>query len=203
MKRRTFDVETDSPLVSAADAEAIEKTEALLAVAEKEAERIREEARKAYEDEKSKGYADGIAEGKEEILMQKLELLDESVKYMSGVEEKVSEIVIKALKKCVAEIGDEELVRQIVRKSMQAVVRTQTEVNIRVTPEMVDAVKERVDRLIAEFPTVKTVNVQGDARLSGAACVVETEAGIVEASIEGQLSAIEKSIRQSFENERE
>ena len=200
LKRRTFDVETDSPLVSAAEAEAIENTEQLLAAAEQEAALIREEAVKAAAAEKERGYADGIAAGKEEILLSKLELLDESVRFMSGVENKVADIVIKALGKCVVEIGDEELVRQLVRKSMQAVVRTQTEINVRVAAEMVEAVRGRVDSIVAEFPTVKTINVIADARLTGVACVVETDAGIVEASIEGQLAAIEKSIRKSFEN---
>ena len=200
LKRRSFELESDSSLVTAGDAEAVEKSEAIIAAAEKEAELIREEAKKNAETEKEKGYREGLEQGKEEILMQKLELLDESVKFMSGIETKVSDIVIKALGKCVAEIGDEELVRQIVRKSMQAVVRTQTEVNVRVAPEMVEAVRTKVDALTAEFPTVKTVNVQGDARLTGAACVVETDAGIVEASIASQLAAIEKSIRNSFEN---
>ena len=200
LKRKSFEVESDSPVVTAADAEAIERTETLIAAAEAEAEEIRARARRDYEAEKARGYADGVAEGKEEILMQKLELLDESVKFMSGIEQKVSDIVIKALGKCVAEIGDEELVRQIVRKSMQAVVRTQTEVTIRVAPEMVDAVKARLAEITADYPTVKMANVQADPRYTGAACAVETEAGIVEASIEGQLAAIEKSIRKSFEN---
>lgn len=200
LKKRTFDVESDSPRVEADAVVAINRAEELVAAAEHEAEFIRKEAQQAYEAEKAKGYADGIASGKEEILMQKLELLDESVKFMNGVEQKVGDIVIKALGKCVAEIGDEELVRQIVKKSMQAVVRTQTEITVKVAPEMVPAVKERVNALIADYPTVKTMNVMADARLSGAACVVETEAGIVEASIEGQLSAIEKSIRNSFES---
>ena len=200
LKRRSFELESDSPLVTAADAEAVEKAETILAAAEKEAELIREEAKRNAALEKERGYREGLEQGKEEILLQKLELLDESVKFMSGVETKVSDIVFKALGKCVAEIGDEELVRQIVRKSMQAVVRTQTEVNVRVAPEMVEAVKTKVDALTAEFPTVKTVNVQGDTHLTGAACIVETDAGLVEASIASQLAAIEKSIRKSFEN---
>jgi len=202
LKKKTFDVEAESPRVSADEAVAIERTEELIAAAENEAAKIREEAKTAYENERKRGYDDGIAQGKEEILMQKLDLLDESVRFMNGVENKVADIVIKALGKCVAEIGDEELVRQIVKKSMQAVVRTQTEVTVRVAPDMVAAVKERIGSITADYPTVKLVNVQPDERLAGAACVVETEAGMVEASIEGQLAAIEKSIRASFETER-
>ena len=199
LKKKTFSVESDTPRISAEDAAALVKAEEIVAAAEAEAARIREEAKKAYEDEKARGYADGLAEGKQEILMQKLDLVDESVKYMASIEDQVCEIVLKALRKCIAEIGDRELVVQIVKKSMQAVVRTQKELVVRVAPEMVENVRARTSTLLADFPVVSKIDVIGDERLAKTACVVETEAGIVEASIDGQLEAIEQSIRKSFE----
>lgn len=131
--------------------------------------------------------------------MQKLDLVDESVKYMGSIESQVCDIVLKALRKCVVEIGDRELVVQIVRKSMQAVVRTQKELVIRVAPDMVEVVRGRTSALLSEFSSVAKLDVVADERLEATACVVETEAGIVEASIDGQLAAIEQSIRKSFE----
>ena len=142
-----------------------------------------------------------IAEGKAEILMQKLNLLDESVRYMESIELKVSEIVMKALRKCVAEIGDTELVIQIVKKAMQAVVRNQRQITVKVNPAMVAVVKGRLQEILAEFPSLSYIDVAEDAHLAAAACVVETEAGLVEASVEGQLAAIEKSIRKNFAKE--
>ena len=199
LKKETFSVESDTPRIAAEDAAALVKAEEVVAAAEAEAAQIRAEAAKAYESEKARGYADGLAEGKQEILMQKLDLVDESVKYMASVEGQVCDVVLKALRKCVAEIGDRELVVQIVKKSMQAVVRTQKELVVRVAPDMVPSVRERTDALLADFPAVTKLDVVGDERLTGAACVVETDAGIVEASIDGQLEAIEQSIRKSFE----
>ena len=199
LKKETFSVESDTPRIAAEDVAALVKAEDVVAAAEVEAARIREEAAKAYEAEKARGYADGLAEGRQEILMQKLDLVDESVKYMASIEGQVCEVVLKALRKCVAEIGDRELVVQIVKKSMQAVVRTQKELVVRVAPDMVSSVRERTDTLLADFTAVTKLDVVGDERLAGAACVVETDAGIVEASIDGQLEAIEQSIRKSFE----
>lgn len=199
LKKETFSVETDSPRIAAEDVAALVKAEEIVAAAESEAAHIRAEAAKTYEAEKARGRADGLAEGKQEILMQKLDLVDESVRYMASIENQVCEIVLKSLRKCIAEIGDRELVVQIVKKSMQAVVRTQKELVIRVAPTMVESVRQRTSSLLADFPAVAKLDVVGDERLTGAACVVETEAGIVEASIDGQLEAIEQSIRKSFE----
>lgn len=195
LKKGTLEVESDSLRVSAEDAAAVTRAVDIIAAAEAEAERIRAEAQTAYEEEKKRGYADGIAEGKAEILTQKLDLIDESVAYMESIEAKVADIVLKAVRKCVAEMDDTELVQQIVRKSLQAVVRTQKEITVRVTPDYVADVKAKAEAIRAEFPTVDFINIQADERLAGAACVVETASGVVEASVNGQIEAIERSIR--------
>lgn len=198
LKRKTFDVESGSPLVKGEEAAAIARAEEIIAAAEAESAKIAEDARAAYEAEKKRGYDDGIAEGREEILLQKLDLLDESVAFMESVEGKMADIVLKALKKCVSEIGDKELVCQIVKKAMQAIVRNQRQITVKVSPEMVPVVKERMQAILAEFPSVAFAEVAEDPHLSGTACVVETDAGSVEASIDAQLAAIEKSIRKNF-----
>ena len=201
LKKKSFEVEADRPLVTSAEAGVIARAEDVIAAAEAEAAQIREDAKAAAVAERKRGYADGIAAGKAEILMQKLDLLDESVRYMESIELKVSEIVMKALRKCVAEIGDTELVVQIVRKAMQAVVRNQRQITLKVNPAMVPAVKARLQEILADFPSLSYIDVKEDAHLDAAACVVETEAGLVEATVEGQLAAIEKSIRKNFEKE--
>lgn len=201
LKNKSFEVETDASRVSSDEVGTIARAEEIIAAAEKEASRIVDEAKAAFEAERQRGYAKGVAEGKSEILMQKLDLLDESVRYMESVEGKMAEIVMKALKKCVAEIGDKELVVQIVRKSMQAIVRNQRQITVKVAPEMTETVKARLKEILADFPSLAFAEVVEDANLSGAACVVETEAGLVEASVDGQLAAIEKSIRKNMSHE--
>ena len=198
LKRKTFEVESRTPLVKGDDAAVVAKAEDIIAAAETEAAKIAEDAKAAYESEKKRGYDDGIAEGREEILLQKLDLLDESVAFMESVEGKMADIVLKALKKCVSEIGDKELVCQIVKKAMQAIVRNQRQITIKVSPDMVPVVKERLQALLSEFPSVAFAEIAEDPHLAGTACVVETDAGSVEASIDGQLAAIEKSIRKNF-----
>ena len=201
LKRNTFELETDSALVTSDSAATVARVEEIIAAAEADAAQTREDARHAYEEERKRGYADGIAEGKREILMQKLDLLDESVAYMESVEGKMADIVMKALKKCVAEIGDRELVCQIVKKAMQAVVRNQRQITVKVNPDMVPEVKARTQKILEDFPSVSAIDVVEDPHLENRACVVETESGIVEASIDGQLAAIEKSIQKSFSKE--
>jgi len=185
-------------LVKASEAATVADAEAVLAAARAEADRIREEAKAEFERQKAAGYEKGLADGKAEIMMQKLDLVESSVSFMESVEDRMAGIVMKALRKCVDQIGDEDLVVQIVRKAMKAVVRNQRQLTVRVAPAQVANVKAHVAALQADFPSVDFIEVAEDAKLGPRACVVETEAGVVDAAIDTQLAAIEKSIRKNF-----
>ena len=195
INKKDFELQSDRRLVKASEVATVASAEEIIAAAEAEAERIRNEAKAAFEAEKKRGYDAGIQHGKMEIAMQKLDLVDQSVAFMEGVESKMAEVVMKALKTCVTEIGDKEMVIQIVRKTMAAVIRTQRKVTLKVAPEQVENVRARVAELTVTFPTVETFDVVEDPRLKGAACILETEAGVADASVETQLAAIEKSIQ--------
>ena len=196
-----FVLQSDRRVVKAADVATVRSAAEIVAAAETQAAQIREDAKAAYEEERKKGYDKGIADGKTEIAMQKLDLVDSSVAFMEDVEEKMSEIVMKALKSCVAEIGDREMVIQIVRKTMAAVIRTQRQVTLKVSPELVETVRARVSELTATFPTIETFDVVEDSRLTGPACILETEAGVADASVDTQLAAIEKSLKKHIAKE--
>lgn len=195
VNKPNFVLASDRRVVKATDVGTVRAAADVLAAAEAEAARIREEAKAAFEAERKRGYAQGLADGKMEIAAQKLDLVDASVAFMEGVEQKMADVVMKALRSFVVSVGDREMVLQIVRKTMAAVIRTQKQVVLKVSPEMVATVTARVAELRAAYPIVETLDVVADARLSGAACVLETEAGVADASVETQLAAIEKSLK--------
>ena len=201
VNKQDFVLQSDRRVVKATDVATVRSAVEIIAAAEAEAARIREEAKAAFEAEKRRGYEKGISDGKMEIAMQKLDQVDSSVAFMEGVEEKMAEVVMKALKTCVTEIGDREMVVQIVRKTMAAVIRTQRNVTLKVAPELVETVRARVSELTAGFPTIETFDVVEDPRLKGAACILETEAGVADASVDTQLAAIEKSLKKHIAKE--
>ena len=198
-----FTLTSDRRLVKASEVATVKSASEIVAAAEAEAARIREEAKAAFEEERKRGFEKGLQDGKLEIAMQKLEQVDQSVAFMESVEGKMADIVMKALKSCVVEIGDREMVINIVRKTMNAVIRTQRHVTLKVAPEMVAAVKERVSALRVDYPTVETFDVVEDPRLKGPACILETEAGVADASVETQLAAIERSLKRHIAGGRE
>ncbi len=201
INKENFKLQSDRRVVKAADAATVRSAAEIVAAAEAEAARIREEAKAAFEEERRRGYEKGLADGKLEISMQKLDLVDSSVAFMESVEGKMAEVVMKALRTFVVEVGDEEMVMQIVRKTLNAVIRTQRQVTLKVAPEVVGVVRSRVAEFRASYPTVETLDVVEDPRLKGAACILETEAGVADASVETQLAAIEKSLKKHIARE--
>ena len=201
INKENFKLQSDRRVVKAADAATVRSAAEIVAAAEAEAARIREEAKAAFEEERRRGYEKGLADGKLEISMQKLDLVDSSVAFMESVEGKMAEVVMKALRTFVVEVGDEEMVMQIVRKTLNAVIRTQRQVTLKVAPEVVGVVRSRVAEFRASYPTVETLDVVEDPRLKGSACILETEAGVADASVETQLAAIEKSLKKHIARE--
>ena len=198
IEKPDYKLASDRRLVKASEVATVRSAEEILAAAEAEAARIREEAKAAFEEEKKRGYEEGLEQGRMEIAEKKLEMLDSSVAYMESVEGRMADIVMKALHKCVEEIGDKELVVQVVRKVMSAVIRTQKQVTLKVAPGMGPVVKERLSQILADYPTVEHIDVVEDERLKGPACMIETEAGVADGSVDSQLAAIERSIKKHF-----
>ena len=195
VNKQDFVLQSDRRLVKATDVATARTAAEIIAAAEADAERIRADAKVEFEIEKKRGYDKGLKDGKMEIAMLKLDQVDSSVAFMEGVEQKMADVVMTALRSFVAEIGDKELVVQIVRKTMNAVIRTQRQVVLKVAPELVEAVRGRIAEFRIAYPTIESFDVVEDPRLKGAACVLETEAGVADASVETQLAAIEKSIK--------
>ncbi len=198
IRQGNLQIETTGRLVKRAEAQSIADAMELLSAAQKEADAIRQQAKEEFEAQRKFGYEKGLEDSKEEIAIQKLEQVEKSIDYLSSMENRIVEIVLTALKKCVAEIGDRELMVQVIQKAMQAVVRNQQQISLKVSPEMLPTVKERLNEILSKFPGVNYINLMEDGKLKGVSCTIETDAGNVDASLDMQLAAIEKALRKCF-----
>ena len=87
VKKQSFELSSSVRLVKAADVQTVCDAQGVIAAAEAEAARLVEAAKAAYEEERRKGYAKGLADVQEEVARRKLELADESAAFMVSVEE--------------------------------------------------------------------------------------------------------------------
>lgn len=165
----------------------------LVEAANSKAESIIANAQQAYETEKQRGYQDGLAQAKIENAQTMVETLARCNDYYQQVEEKMTGVVLEAVRKIIDTFDDVDTTVSVVREALQ-LVSNQKQVILHVHPEQVVEVREKVAGVLSDFPEVGYVDVVADARLKNGGCILETEVGIIDASIDGQLHALKQAI---------
>ncbi len=168
--------------------------EAALAAARNQADQILSQAQAAFEAEQRRGFVQGQEEARLEAAEKLIENVARQVDFFARLEGRMVDLVMDAVRTVIHGYDDKERVLITVRNVL-AVARSQKQVTVRLAPAAVVGVREQVELLKAEFPGIEVIEILADTRLEGDACVLETEIGVVEASLETQLTAL----RQAFE----
>ena len=161
-----------------------------------EANAVLDAARERVADmERKAGYRDGVEEGRLEHAEKVMETVLSSVEYIEGIEATLVNVVAVAVRKVIGEIDENERIVRIVRNAL-VTVRNQQHVTIRVAPADEKAVREGLASMLASVPGgASFLDVVPDARLERGACLLESELGVVDASLETQLKALENALR--------
>jgi 2-succinyl-5-enolpyruvyl-6-hydroxy-3-cyclohexene-1-carboxylate synthase len=114
-----------------------------------------------------------------------------TVDYFAATEQKIVALVMSAIRKIMADFDDTTRVLAVVQSGL-SVMRNQKQLTLRLSPEHADTVRERAVQLLERFPGVGMMDIVADSRLKGDAAILESEMGVVEASVELQLKAIEQ-----------
>jgi type III secretion protein L len=176
-------------VLSAEEVHALRDAEQIVAEARQQAERIVAEAQSAFEQERQRGYQEGQEEARLEQVEQMIGNISRTVDYFSKVEGQMVDLVMRAVRKIVDGFDDNERVL-IAVKSALSVMRNQKQITLRVNPQQAEIVKSRLNDILAAFPGVGYMDIVPDHRLKADDCIVESDIGMIEASLEGQLQAL-------------
>jgi len=176
---------------------ALVEAEGLIEAARAEAERIRREAEEEYARRRAEGYETGLEKGKAEIAERMVDYMGRSAAYFSKVEGVLIDVVMRAARRVIGEFDQKEVVERVVRRALEAT-RNEGHVTVRVAPALADDLKSRIGNILGEFPKVEFLEVVPDSRVPEGGCILETELGFVDASLETQFKAIEKALVNSM-----
>jgi type III secretion protein L len=165
--------------------------EQVLQEARAQAERIKAQAQDAFEAEKQRGYDEGLNMARMDEAERLIENATRTVEYFAGIEQKIVGLVMKAVRRIMADFDDTTRVLAVVQSGL-SVMRNQKQLTLRLSPEHAETVRERAQQLLERFPGVGMMDIVPDNRLKGDAAILESEMGVVEASIDLQLKAIEQ-----------
>jgi type III secretion protein L len=184
-------IDPATKVLSAYDLMAWVSAQDVIRAAQEEADRIREQAKKDYQQELERGYREGIEQAQMEQVERMLENASRMVDFFSTVEQRMVSLVMQAVRRIVADFDDHQRVITVVQSGL-AVMRNQKQLTLRLAPEHLEKVRARATELLEKFPGVGMIDFVADSRLKGDAAVFESEIGVVEASLEAQLAALEK-----------
>ncbi|MEM7475299.1 MAG: HrpE/YscL family type III secretion apparatus protein [Planctomycetota bacterium] len=190
-------IASSSSVIRAEDYQAFLQAKAILESARAEADSILEAAKRDALQLKEEGYQEGLAAAQSEMAEHVVASVSRSVEYLGVMESRIIQVVIKALRKIIGEIDDEELVLRVVNRAL-SVARDQAKIKLRVCPAETELVQSKVDELCRQYPVVRFLDVVCDSKLTPGSCILESEMGVVDASVEVQIAAVEKSLTNSI-----
>jgi type III secretion protein L len=190
----------ESRVVRAEDYQAWVEGADFLQAAKAHAAEIEAEAKLAYESEKRRGYEDGLAEAAVKAAEQQFDMVTATLSWYERVEAQMAELVIQCTEKLLGDLDDVQLVSRVVHNAMR-VMRNQKQVTLRVMPDLVEPVRKQIAQIMEGYPGVSFVEVAADARLRRGGCILESELGIVDASVDIQLDALRHALKRAFQRD--
>lgn len=188
-------------VLKAQEADLLIEANALIDVAKNYAARIAQEADAAFEERKAAGYEEGAEEARFEHAEKLIETALSSVEFIENIESTLVDVVSQAIRKVIGEMDDKDVIVRIVNNAL-AGVRNQQQVTVRVSSSDEQAVKGALAAMMqSSVGSHSFINVIADARLEKGSCILESELGVTDASLETQLKAFESAFRAKINHE--
>ncbi|CCB66710.1 FliH/SctL family protein [Hyphomicrobium sp. MC1] len=181
-------------VVKAADAVALLEIAALREAAAQESAEQLEAANAEVINIREAARAEGREEAASELQDRLFEIAEAAATAISRVEERILELAVQVARRILGEFDQAEAAARIAARGLRLSAHSSF-VRLRVAPGLVDQTNERLSEIVGTAMPLSAVQVIGDERIRDAGCVMETDAGIVDATIESQLSAIERGLR--------
>ncbi len=169
--------------------------DAIIVEAYDQAEEIRAKA-------KEEGYREGVEDCErkcqanldkelEELLLIREQLTKKERELYIDAETDIIGLVIDSVKKILGEYvtKDEEYIEELVKTALAKVTKSH-KVVLRVSPDDVETAERVRTRLLISSDRIDEIQIKRDISLSGGQCIIETERGAINASIDGQLQKL-------------
>jgi type III secretion protein L len=175
----------------------------IVLTAKKEAERIVADAQRRKDEMVRSGYDEGFARGEREGAERAFAAALDTAHALALSRRKMADMMVRGLRELVGEFETERIF-ELALKRIDAFVREEAFLVVRVAPDSVDVMKQAVihhrkaadDEAHAADAAVRAqaVRVVADASLGKDDCIVETPAGSIDARLSTQIDAIRSAI---------
>ncbi|ODM75130.1 FliH/SctL family protein [Bradyrhizobium elkanii] len=185
-------------VLPAASAQTLLQAEQLLIQAQRDAEALVEEARVSASRIEAAAREAGLKQAQVTIQQRLGAIAVASLRVMEQNKERIVDLGLQIARRIIDTTAPGEAAVRIALRSLRGAGHSPA-VRLRVAPSLVETVRGRVDEIVPAVTSRAVVEVVSDPRINDAGCILETDAGLVDATIESQLTLIESGLRKSLE----
>ena len=179
-------------IISEKEFSTLKKASEILKTVKKEALEYKKEIFQEAEILKKQAYEEGYTKGLEE-LNEKILIFNEKIeKFEKELQKKILPVALKAAKKIIGEelrLHEDRIV-DIVIQSLKPVLQHH-KIKIYANKQDIDILEKNKDRIKKILQQVKTFVIEERDDIERGGCIIETEAGIINAQLENQWQALE------------
>lgn len=162
---------------------------------------IETKANEDYQKRFNEGYEKGCEEGKGEYALKIMETVLSSVDSLEGLEKQVVEVVTSSIEKIIGSFNADDLIVRVVRKSLSAV-RGEKRILVRVSLQNEKIIRNDLRAfLLSDDGRSGYIEVLGDSNLGEGDCILETQLGVIEASLSSQLKILRESLNKRVQKD--
>lgn len=172
-----------------------------LRLARRAAEQMRATVDAEIERARARGYEVGLNEARAELSTQIAATKAQLEHAFVSLEGRIVQTVLKAVQQILGHSNDRALLEPLIRRVL-AQSNSTTPMRLRVSAEQFDAANDAVASLLKEFPQVEWIDVAKDPNATRGTCVLETEFGVIDGSIDTQLAALRRGLLNAFVGKR-
>ena len=167
--------------------------------------RAQQDALAIKEEAKKEGYEEGLASAKNDIDDLKVKFT-EFFNYKTEVYEKVSDCIFDVSMEIARKIinkqveTDKEYIISMIKGVVEEIHKTENKITLKVMPKDVEIVRDKIPEIFSGEYFEAKISVIPDNEIKEGGVIVETSNGIIDATLETQLSIIEKALKKKEES---
>lgn len=187
--------EPGEKVISAKDFSELKKSQEILKQVKQEEKEYKISVSKECEQLKKIAYEEGFNEGLLKLNKIIVKLSHELEHFKEEIKNKILPIVLQAAKKILGQELDlkPEKIVNIVEQAIKPAVQHH-DIKIFVNKEDFDILEKNKDRIQKILKQVKSFSIHPRDNIEKGGCMIETEAGIINAQLENQWQALERAL---------
>ena len=171
----------------------LEQGESLLLELAREQQRARQEAARALDEQRQRGYEEGLAKAEAARARQAFETVSRAIRYFESMEEDMVALLERALDKIAEGIDKDKLVRHVVARALRDY-RSLPQITLHIARSQEKALHKDIERLTHEARLAGMVKIAVNARLQEGSCLLESPLGTVELGLASQIAALKEAL---------